>query len=45
MGTEILVVINVRLNFDARDSADCLCVFLMERELDISLAELNLFEA
>jgi hypothetical protein len=42
---EVLEVVDVRLDLDAVDSIDRLCVFLVEGELDIRLAELDLFEA
>ena len=45
VSTEILEVVNVRLDLDAVHSIDLLGVFLVERELDVRLAKLDLLKA
>ena len=42
MSAEILVIVDVGLHFHANHAVDFLRVFLMERELDIRFAELDL---
>ena len=45
VGAEVLEVVDVVLHLDAVHAADILDVFLVECELDVRLAELDLFEA
>jgi transcriptional regulator with XRE-family HTH domain len=45
VGAEVLEVVDIRLDLNAVHPIDLLSIFLAERELDVRLAELDLFEA